>query len=53
MGLKMSNLVPGYLRNFNIEKRVANKIETIEKAGALAPRHPSTVEMFKKIEGSQ
>lgn len=51
MGIKLSTLVPRYFRDFNIENRVMNQIENIEKTGRMAPRHPSTAHIFKEIEG--
>ncbi len=53
MGSKYSHLVPKYFRNFNIENRVSKQMDRLEKNVALkmAPRHPSTAALLKKIEG--
>ena len=43
-----------YIKNFNIENRANKKLELQEtdvQARKLAPRHPSTVQMFKDLEG--
>lgn len=49
----MSKVKPKYVQNFNLENRVLNRIDQIEKGEVLnkSPRHPSTVEFYKNIEG--
>ena len=53
MGKGMSKVKPKYVQNYNLENRVMNRIDQIEKGEVVnqAPRHPSTVEFYKKIEG--
>ena len=41
--------VPKYIRDFNIENRAAKEID-LHKIKQ-SPRHPSTIEIFKKREG--
>lgn len=57
MGKGYSRLVPSYFKNFNIENRVQkqmNKLQSeqpVDLTGKLAPRHRSTVEILRKLEG--
>ena len=53
MGNKIRKMpVPKYIKDFNVENRVTNEIEKMEHGmQKMAPRHPSTVEKFKQIEG--
>jgi hypothetical protein len=48
MGKGASRYVPKYFTNFNIENRAIKKINANE--AVMSPRHPSTVEYFKKNE---
>ena len=48
MGNKIS-LVPKYFRDFNIMNRASKEIE-LDKI-KVSPRHPTTVEKLKNIEG--
>ena len=53
MGNKLS-LVPKYFRDFNIENRAAKEMASREidlSKIKPSPRHPSTIEHFKKREG--
>lgn len=50
MGNKLIR-TPKYIKNFNIENRAAKKLEKNNVQVKVSPRHPSTVEKFKKIEG--
>jgi hypothetical protein len=45
---------PKYVKNFNIENKSIDVIDSIEtgKHVKASPRHPSTVEAFKKNEGN-
>jgi hypothetical protein len=53
MGGRYSHLVPKYIKNFNVENRIQKQIKRNEQNVWLkqAPRHPSTVETLKKLEG--
>lgn len=53
MGNKIRKMpVPKYIKDFNVENRVTNEIDKMEHGmQKMAPRHPSTVEKFKQIEG--
>lgn len=53
MGKGMSKVKPKVVQNYNLENRVMNRIDQIEKGEILnkSPRHPSTVEFYKNIEG--
>lgn len=50
MGKNLSKI--SYFRNFNLENRISKHLEKKQSAVQLSPRHPSTQEMFKKIEQS-
>lgn len=53
MGKSLSKLKPKYIKNFNIENKTHDIIDVIEKGKYVkgSPRHPSTVEGFKRNEG--
>ncbi len=44
---------PKYIKNFNAENKSLDVIDSIEQGQhmKIAPRHPSTVEAFKRNEG--
>jgi hypothetical protein len=54
MGGKSSKIkiIPKYFKNFNIENRVSNQIEKIQRGEiSPSPRHPSTAKLYKEMEG--
>jgi hypothetical protein len=53
MGQRASAIIPRYVKDFNIENRVSKQMDRMEQNVALkiSPRHPSTAERFKQIEG--
>lgn len=53
MGNQVKKLrLPKYIKNFNVENRAAKAIEKQKYQATVSPRHPSTVEIFKKMEES-
>lgn len=50
MGKTLSRI--SYFRNFNLENRISRQLEKNKKVVQISPRHPSTQEIFKKIEQS-
>ena len=53
MGKSISKMKPKYIKNFNIENKTNDLIEVIEQGKFIkgSPRHPSTVENFRRNEG--
>lgn len=53
MGNQLRKLrIPKYVRDFNLENRIEKELEK-DLTHRVSPRHPSTVERFKKIEGKR
>ena len=50
MGKNLSRI--SYFRNFNLENRISKQLEKNKMVAQASPRHPSTQELFNKIEQS-
>lgn len=48
---KFLQLIPTFLRNFNIEQRVYSKLDEIDHSNRPAPWHQSTAHSFELIKG--